>query len=403
MWKRFIAWHRAWEADQLRMLEDPGALIATGSPMRSRMAAKVARMSPIERAQLREFTLAYRGRRGYLALAKLIVLFSALGLALHLVLPAPNWVALVVVTNFVGLAGSAFLMIAYFNYRRMAGEAVRTALVLVVFAAAAALVGARTMAHSQGISVDRAFETSWFKTLLYGAGAGLFFALPMAVVGALRNRQYEALTAKLELDAERERAARTLSETRLRMLHAQIEPHFLFNTLGAVQQLAEKDAPRAAELTANLIAFLRASLSEMRSEQVTLAADFGLVEAYLQVMAARLGARLLYRLELAPQLAAVNVPSMMLLTLVENAIKHGIEPSLRGGEVVVSARSDGATLTLAVRDSGAGLGAQAGAGEGLANVRSRLQLLYGAHGALVIGAVPDGGVLAEITLPMGAP
>ncbi|UUZ51777.1 histidine kinase [Massilia sp. B-10] len=120
----------------------------------------------------------------------------------------------------------------------------------------------------------------------------------MAVVGGLRNKEYEAITARLALDAERERAARELSEARLRMLHAQIEPHFLFNTLGAVQQLAEKESPRAAELTANLIAFLRGSLGEMRSERVSLAVDFGMIDAYLKVMAVRQGERLRFTLDL---------------------------------------------------------------------------------------------------------
>jgi LytS/YehU family sensor histidine kinase len=299
------------------------------------------------------------------------------------------------------VAGFSYL-IAYFNYRRMVGKGLRITVILMLVASLGSLAGAGMAAREHGLAVGEALETRWLKALLMGAGAGLLFAGPMAMVGALRNQQYQALTAKLELDAERERAARELSESHLRMLHAQIEPHFLFNTLGAVQQLAEKGAPRAAELTANLIAFLRASMAEMRSERVTLETDFGLVEAYLQVMAARLGERLHFQLTLEPGLAAVSVPSMMLLTLVENAIKHGIEPSLRGGSVGVSARREGAMLRLSVRDSGAGMAAQPGAGDGLENVRRRLELIYGGQAALSVTEAGEGGVLAEIVLPMEA-
>jgi LytS/YehU family sensor histidine kinase len=196
--------------------------------------------------------------------------------------------------------------------------------------------------------------------------------------------------------------ARELAESQLRLLRAQIEPHFLFNTLGAVQQLAEHDAPRAAELTANLIAFLRASMNKMRSEQVALDAEFGLVEAYLRVMQVRLGARLRITLTLPPALGQVPVPSMIVLTLVENAIKHGIEPSLRGGDVMVSAEVLDATIRVRVQDSGVGMGAAGGSGTGLDNVRRRLQLTYGAGAGLALHDA-DPGLVADITVPLQAP
>ena len=402
MWKRIVDWHRAWEEEQLRVLEDPAQAGTVPAGYRRTLANKAACMSPIERAQLRQFALTYSGWKGYAAFGKLLLLFNAAGAILHLVFPAKGLVVMLFAANVVGLAGLLTFMVAYFNYRKMVGKSVRIALILIVCASAGALAGASHAAHEKGISFAEALETRWLKAMLMGAGAGLLFAVPMAVVGSMRNQQYHALAAQLELDAERHRAARELSEARLRMLHAQIEPHFLFNTLGAVQQLAQKDAPRAAELTANLIAFLRASLDEMRSERVTLAADFGLVEAYLQVMAARLGNRLRFELALAPELRAATVPSMMLLTLVENAIKHGVEPALRGGAVLVSARQEGGMLRLSVRDTGAGMAAVPGAGHGLENIRSRLQLMYSDDAALTVAEAADGGVLAEIVLPCDA-
>jgi LytS/YehU family sensor histidine kinase len=136
----------------------------------------------------------------------------------------------------------------------------------------------------------------------------------------------------------------------------------------------------------------------MRSEQVRLDTEFGLVEAYLRVMQARLGERLRFTLALPPMLAEVQVPSMLVLTLVENAIKHGIEPALRGGEVSVAAEVRGAAILVRVRDSGVGMAAQPGAGTGLDNVRRRLQLAYGAAAGLALHDA-DPGVVADLTIP----
>jgi len=137
----------------------------------------------------------------------------------------------------------------------------------------------------------------------------------------------------------------------------------------------------------------------MRREQVTLQTDFGLIEAYLQVMKVRMGERLRYRLDLPDALARVNVPAMLLLTLVENAIKHGIEPSLRGGEVNVSAQQEHGLICIRVENSGVGMSASQGGGQGLDNVRTRLNLAYAGAAALLMHDHPDGGVIAEIRLP----
>lgn len=400
MWNKIVEWHRGWESDQIMVLENPASVEQIPPGLRRKMHSVLAQMSPVERMQLREFCEKYRGWRGYAATAKLLVLFTLIGVALHLAFPHKDLVKSIVMVNILGVAALLTFSAAYFNYRKMVGKTLRIGLILVLCAGLGALVGASEAAREKGIGLQEAIETRWLNALLIGLGAGLFVAVPMAVVGALRNQQYHALTAQLELDAERERAGRELSESRLRMLHAQIEPHFLFNTLGAVQQLAEKEAPRAAQLTADLIAFLRASLAEMRSERVTLDADFGLIDAYLKVMKVRLGDRLRYTLSLPAPLSQTMVPSMMLLTLVENAIKHGIEPALRGGELHVGAELQGSNVRLSVRDTGAGMGEQPGKGDGLENVRSRLQLIYGARASLTVGNAADEGVLAEIILPI---
>jgi LytS/YehU family sensor histidine kinase len=400
MWRKVVDWYREWEDEQIAVLEQP-ELAAKTAGYRRVYYQKLAQRSPVERQQLRDFSVAFKGRRGWLATAALLIAFTLCGILLHLLWPARSWVAPVVTANVLGVALSFGLFGAWFNYRDIVRRKFRLLLTVLAFAllAAVGLSGGVLWISDQS---SAAVMEKLPRVLAMILGAGLAVAVPMIVIGLLRNRQHEALTEQLQRDAERDRMARELAESQLRLLRAQIEPHFLFNTLGAVQQLAEHDAPRAAELTANLIAFLRASMNKMRSEQVALEAEFGLVEAYLRVMQVRLGARLRITLTLPPALGQVPVPSMIVLTLVENAIKHGIEPSLRGGDVMVSAEVLDATIRVRVQDSGVGMGAAGGSGTGLDNVRRRLQLAYGAGAGLALHDA-DPGLVADITIPLQAP
>ncbi|GLR14410.1 hypothetical protein GCM10007907_32000 [Chitinimonas prasina] len=236
-------------------------------------------------------------------------------------------------------------------------------------------------------------------SLLLLAAVGV---IGLSASARLRNRDDQLLISKWEAEALRERTGRELAEAQLKLLQAQIEPHFLFNTLGALQQRAEGKAPEAAALAADLVRFLRGSMQTLRAEQTTLQEEFGLVEAYLGVMQARLGARLRYRLDLPSSLAGQTLPSMMLLTLAENAIKHGIEPCSDGGEVSVQACSDGTKLTLCVVDTGAGVSDIPGTGVGLDNIRNRLRLLHGGEARLVLEQNTPRGFSACITLPVPA-
>jgi LytS/YehU family sensor histidine kinase len=212
----------------------------------------------------------------------------------------------------------------------------------------------------------------------------------------------EAENLRLQEEAEHERMARQLVDAELRLLHAQIEPHFLFNSLGAVQQLAEHGAPRAAALTANLIRFLRGSMAQIRADDVSLADDFALAEAYLSVMQTRLGSRLTFSTSLSPALGEYRLPPMMVLTLAENAVKHGIEPALRGGSIELSAQVCDDGVEVVVADGGCGLAEPWSEGVGLANVRQRLQLHYGDQASLTLADRLDGGTVATLRLPNNA-
>jgi len=399
MFKRLVKWHQDWENEGLMVLQNPAVAETLPPGLRRTMARKMAAMSPFERQQLHEFSTRYLGWRAYAVIGKMMLACTIGAILFHLVFPRFHLGMVILCANVAGICFMSMFVTSWYNFRWISEHKTRLMLIMFTMAALGNLTGATVAAITKGKSLLPVLERLPPVILATLAGVALMM-VPFALVAIIRNQHYQAWMTRLQDEAEREKSARELSESKLRMLRAQIEPHFLFNTLGAVQQLAEQGAPRAAALTAHLIAFLRASLTGMRSETISLRDDFALVAAYLEVMQTRMGTRLRFRLELPPALADVSVPSMMLLTLVENAIKHGIEPSLRGGEVCVTALQDGQALRLDVQDSGVGLSDSPGHGDGLDNIRSRLKLAYGEAGVLRLQDAPDGGAVASITLPL---
>jgi sensor histidine kinase YesM len=183
-------------------------------------------------------------------------------------------------------------------------------------------------------------------------------------------------------------------------LQAQVEPHFLFNTLALIGQLIETDPKEAARVHAHLIDYLRSTLPQMRQRGgATLGRQVELSRAYLAIMQARMKERLEIRFDVPDFLDSAPFPPMMLQTLIENAIKHGLEPKIEGGTVAVRALVVGADLHVEVCDDGVGIDPHADDGVGLANIRERLQLLYGAEAALDISTPLGGGACATIRLP----
>jgi LytS/YehU family sensor histidine kinase len=230
-----------------------------------------------------------------------------------------------------------------------------------------------------------------------------FIALFFGSLGAIAmyvKERYWVLEAELRSrELQRLEAEKRSIEAHLKMLQAQIEPHFLFNSLANVAGLIEPDPALARHLLEDLIRYLRASLKRTRAEGGTLGDELDLLEAYLDIFKIRLGPRLNYSFSVPDQLRAVGFPPMLLQPLVENAIRHGIEPRITGGRVDIAAvRLDGA-LELTVRDTGAGFADALGQGLGLENVRARLAALFGDAGSLAIAELAEGGVLATLRLP----
>jgi LytS/YehU family sensor histidine kinase len=207
---------------------------------------------------------------------------------------------------------------------------------------------------------------------------------------------------KIELERQRRRAAEALhAETaaRLAMLQAQIEPHFLFNTLANIHSLIAEDPDKASRILEELNTYLRTSLRRTRQPTLTLGAELELVETLLAIAAARLGRRLEYVIAVPEELRSEQLPPLLLQPLVENAIRHGIEPALAGGNIRVQARKVNGALELTVADTGVGLREDAPEGVGLANIRDRLSTLYSGAGQLALYANLPRGVIAKVLIP----
>jgi signal transduction histidine kinase len=206
------------------------------------------------------------------------------------------------------------------------------------------------------------------------------------------------IEAKLREQAEREKSM----EMARRLANAQIEPHFLFNTLASVQHWVQTKDDRAAPLLDALTGYLRATLPLFNRPVLAAADELLAVRRYLAVMQARLGARLQFVVDIDPAVEAVCLPPGVLLTLVENAVAHGIEPQIAGGQISVQGQQVADAAVFSVQDNGPGPVAGMAEGVGLSNARQRLFLTCGPHAQLHIGHAAQGGCRAEIRLPLKA-
>ena len=224
----------------------------------------------------------------------------------------------------------------------------------------------------------------------------------MLVALAAQLRQREALSREqaLRFALEKSQFERQALDASLTLLQAQVQPHFLFNTLANVQALVESNSPRAAEVLKSLIAYLRASVPRLQGGMATLTDELTLVRAYLELMQMRMPDRLQFTMHADPALGTQPLPPLVLLTLVENAVRHGIDPGTEGGRIEISAALDGQRWRLWVEDSGVGMAADAPAGMGLSNLRARLAGHHGAAASLILSEVQPHGVRAELSLPL---
>ena len=233
--------------------------------------------------------------------------------------------------------------------------------------------------------------TTLLISLVPGVGLTLYF---------LNRSRLEAAETRVQT------AQRQAAENQLRLLASQLEPHMLFNTLANLRVLIGLDPARAQAMLDQLIAFLRATLTASRGDAHSLQDEFARLADYLALMQVRMGTRLRPVFDLPPALAALSIPPLLLQPLVENAIKHGLEPAIDGGELRISARREAGQLVLEVADSGVGLAAGTantaadGTHFGLHQIRERLATRYSAAARLDLRARPGGGCIATIHLPL---
>jgi sensor histidine kinase YesM len=300
-----------------------------------------------------------------------------------------------------GTAAIAFTMFGVIQpVRRLGpeGGARRVAtMVAAVLLATVVAVGLQTLFMVWDGYAEFALDAAMPGAIQYGLPAAF-----LVTVGEFHRREILSLDAMRAAEADRARLEQQTLQARLKTLEAQIEPHFLFNTLANVRRLYEVDPVAGDAMLERMMRYLEIALPSMRDERVTLGREAILIEAYLDLQKVRMGRRLAFAIGIAPELHRLEVPPMMLLTLVENAIKHGLAPQRDGGRIDVGARVEGNELELAVADTGRGFGGDtSGGGTGLANIQVRLASMFGDTARLELTAREPRGLLATIRMPVG--
>jgi sensor histidine kinase YesM len=256
---------------------------------------------------------------------------------------------------------------------------------------------------SNGLPTDetlnyRPYISGWIRmsvtALVVGGSAVLVY---MLTESANESRQQA-----LRFDLERKTLEAQALSARMRAMQARIEPHFLFNTLANVQQLVEQRSPRAAPLLGNLIAYLRAAVPQMRTDVTTLEREFDMARNYLAIMQMRMPDRLGWAADLPDALKTQPIPPLAVMTLVENAVRHGIDPTEHGGRVQVSATAENGCVRVQVSDTGNGAAVPVNDGFGLTHLRESMRTLWGADATLDIASQPRQGTWAVLKFPLAA-
>jgi len=231
-------------------------------------------------------------------------------------------------------------------------------------------------------------------SLIFGTGFSYYFYSRQVIA--------EANAALKEQAFSRAANEQRMAQANLRLLQAQIEPHFLFNTLSNILSLIRGEPEKAERMLQDLTDYLRVALQRTRTEQVTLGDEIMLLRAYLGIQKVRMGERLSYSIAVPDELNALRVPPLIIQPLAENAVRHGLEPQAQGGEILVRANRAGNHLTIEIADTGSGIAEHSVPGIGIANVRARLQGLYGDRAQLVLAPNTPHGLKIRLAIPIDA-
>ena len=287
--------------------------------------------------------------------------------------------------------------------------------VLLILSYAAANLGLESIARlrKQPLEIRLAFVAAVAAAAIGAALAAMLVRqLEGSVLSSISNLRFDfglsfVFSALILISSILEREAhframheRQLVELKLNALQAQIEPHFIYNTLANVQQLVRSSPSEAGRMLESLVCYFKAVIPEVRSGRATVGQECRRAEAYLSIMRIRLGGRLDYTIHIPDDLHGIAVPPLSLMTLVENAVKHGVDANPSGGLVRILGSRDKGRLRLRVIDNGAGFGDETGGGTGLTNLRERISTLYGDRATLELSHVEPSGVEATLELPI---
>ena len=301
-----------------------------------------------------------------------------------------------IVSQSIGLSICTCVMIAhrFFDKASPFLKAVLVAAALIIGSIGGSYIGSLIA----GLSPSSLFERHSLLQLLF---LGVMFGSIITYFFSSREQIAESQAQIQEEKIKRLTSEKKAAEANLKLLQAQIEPHFLFNTLSNVLSLLDTDPPKGKSMLSDFIQYLRASISKIRQNNATLGQEMEMIRAYLNIYKFRMGDRLKFQIDLPKNLEDILFPPMLVQPLVENAIKHGLEPKVDGGEISISGIEKDGILKLEVIDTGMGFGAERGSGMGLVNIRERLQSLYGNRGRLVLEEHSPHGLKATIEVPHG--
>jgi hypothetical protein len=303
-----------------------------------------------------------------------------------------------VVSQSIGLCMCAFILAGHHLWNT--GSRLRQVLMVICCILAGAGAGAAIGTWVTGRNAVNLFsgEPSLFLQLLMIA---LVFGTPITYFFMSQEKMTQAAAELQEEQIKRLTLEKKTVEAHLRSLQAQIEPHFLFNTLSTILSLIDTDPPKSKRMLEDLTRYLRSSLATMRRPSATLGEEIDLVRAFLDIHQVRMGDRLRCRIDVPAHLRDLPFPPMLLQPLVENAVKHGVEPKDDGGEIAVAAEDGGEHVKVSVADTGCGMSDTAPSGVGLTSVRERLQANYAEAAGLILQANSPCGLKAVLEIPHG--
>ena len=302
------------------------------------------------------------------------------------------------VSQCIGLSICACIIIAH-RFFADAGPILKAVLV-----AAALIIGSISGSYLGSIVSGMSPSTLFAKhSLLQLLFLGVIFGSIITYFFSSREQIAESKARIQEEKIKRLTSEKQVAEANLKLLQAQIEPHFLFNTLSNVLSLLDTNPPKGQSMLFDFIQYLRASISKIRQEKTTLKQEMAMIRAYLNIFKVRMGDRLHYKIDLPKHLEDILFPPMLIQPLVENAIKHGLEPKVDGGEISIIGVDKDGILRLEVIDTGIGFKEEREAGMGLSNIRERLLSLYGDKGRLILEEYQPRGLKATIEVPHGKP